>query len=218
MLLPRRFRAVLPFAAALIGCNPSPTHAPAASPYATPEPPPIPTGPSIVGRITLSSTKEPPRAGVVYLEDAPKQPGTLMTATINVDHKNFTPFIGVVTTGGTVTFGNLDVLTHHVFSPDIKDFDTGFLRKGDTSTREFDKPGPVALLCNVHPEMLGYVMVIPSTYYGTINVDGTYAIRNVPAGTFKATAWVPRMPAVTRAVAVGDADVTLDFTMPREGE
>lgn len=142
MLLPRRFRAVLPFAAALIGCNPSPTHAPAASPYATPEPPPIPTGPSIVGRITLSSTKDPPRAGVVYLEDAPKQPGTLMTATINVDHKNFTPFIGVVTTGGTVTFGNLDALTHHVFSPDIKNFDTGFYERATRLPENSTSPAP----------------------------------------------------------------------------
>lgn len=198
-----------------IACNPS---GPAATSPATsttiPEPP-LPTGASIVGTMRVTNTKEPPSAGLVYLEDAPKQPGVAMTATINVDHKNFTPFIAVVTTGGTVTFGNLDPLAHHVFSPDIKDFDTGFLRKGETSSRNFEKPGPVSLLCNIHPEMVGYLVVIPSTYYGRMNRDGTYAIPNVPPGAYKVTAWAPRIPAVTQPVTVGESNVTLDFELRR---
>ena len=110
----------------------------------------------------MGNPPRPPKGGgVVYLEDAPKQPGVAMTAEVDVHKKEFTPFIAVVTTGGTVTFGNKDALTHHVFSSDIDKWDTGYLRKNETALRKFDAPGPVALLCNIHPEMLGYLLVIP---------------------------------------------------------
>jgi len=170
-------------------------------------------GPRIVGTVLLASTNNPPTVGgVVYLEDAPKQPGVATTAAIDVDHKNFSPFIAVITTGGAVTFGNKDALTHHVFSPDIPQWDTGYLRKNETAGRTFDSPGAIALLCNIHPEMLGYVLVIPSTYFGKVGADGKYVIANVPPGTYRTTAWVPRMPTSTQPVTVGPMGaVTANF-------
>ena len=86
-----------------------------------------------------------------------------------------------------------------------------------TSQRKFDAPkGGIALLCNVHPEMLGYLLVIPSTYFGKVGaVDGKYAIAEVPPGTYKATVWVPRVPPVTHSVTVGPTGtVTSDFSLP----
>lgn len=162
------------------------------------------SGPSIGGSVVLSSSgKVLTGGGIVYLEDAPKQPGVAMSAAINVNHKEFTPFIAVITTGGTATFGNKDALTHHVFSPDVPKWDTGYLGKNATAVRTFDSPGAVALLCNIHPEMLGYLLVIPSTYFGKVGVNGTYVIGNVPPGTYRATAWSPRMPTTTQSVVVG---------------
>jgi plastocyanin len=173
------------------------------------------TGPRIVGTVLLSTTGHaPPGGGVVYLEDAPKEPGVATTAAINVHHKEFSPFISVITTGGTVTFGNKDALTHHVFSPDLQQWDTGYLGKNDTAGRTFDSPGAVALLCNIHPEMLGYVLVIASTYFGKLGSDGKYVIASVPPGTYKATAWAPRMPTKTQSVTVGPTGaVTANFEL-----
>jgi len=166
---------------------------------------PVPAVPKIIGRVLLSATgKPPPAGGVVYLEDAPKQPGVATTATIDFDHKAFSPAIAVITAGGTVTFGNKDSLSHHVFSPDVADWDTGFVGKGATSVRRFDKVGAIALLCNIHPEMLGYLLVIPSTAFGKLGVDGTYVITSVPPGTYRATLWSPRLPTVTQSVTVPD--------------
>jgi plastocyanin len=164
--------------------------------------------------VRLSTTdKPPPNGGVVYLEDAPKEPSE-HEATIDVDHKSFSPFIAVVTTGRTVTFGNKDALTHHVFSPDLKDWDTGYLQKGETSTRRFDTPGVVSILCNIHPEMIGYVLVIPSSHFGRIGVDGRYVIPSVPAGTYKVTAWSPRLSTVTQSATVGETgSASLDFAL-----
>jgi plastocyanin len=175
---------------------------------------PLPS-PSIVGVVFLSSTGKPPTGGgVVYLEDGPKQPGVATTATINVDHKEFTPFISVVTTGATVTFGNGDALAHHVFSPDVPKWDTGYLQKGQAVRQTFDSPAAIALLCNIHPEMLGYLLVVPTTYFGKLGADGKYAIANVPPGTYRVTAWAPRVPKGTQSVTVRpDGTVTTNFEL-----
>jgi hypothetical protein len=88
------------------------------------------------------------------------------------------------------------------------------LKHGHPVTKTFDSPGPIALLCNIHPEMLGYVLVIPSTSFGKIDSNGAYAIGDVPPGTYKATVWVPRAPTVTQSVTVSaGSPVTLDFTV-----
>ena len=208
--------ALLTVAAVALSCNAVPAPAsPAASVPTGAAPSLSPAGQSIVGTVLLSSTgKAPASGGVVYLEDAPKQPGVAITATIDVDHKDFSPFITVIATGGTVTFGNKDALTHHVFSPDVKGWDTGYLQKNGSAARAFDTTGAVALLCNIHPEMLGYLLVVPSTYFGKLRADGGYVIANVPPGTYRATAWAPRMPTATQSVTVGATGaITANFAM-----
>jgi plastocyanin len=217
-------RAVLGLAAAAVtlGCNNTPAPASAARGQLAGErsrelPPP---GSRIVGVVLLSSTGKPPtRGGVVYIEDAAKQEGVATTAAINIDHKEFTPFISVITTGGKVTFGNKDGLAHHVFSTDAPTWDTGYLRKNEAVAKTFDSPGAVALLCNIHPEMLGYLLVIPSTYFGKVGADGSYAVANVPPGTYRVTAWAPRAPRATQSIMVGPAGVvTANFSLPADGK
>ncbi len=207
---------------AAAGCNGAPAPSAPVSGAAPPTAPaPAPANPSIVGTVLLSTTHKPaPLGGVVYIDDAPRQPGKLMAADIAIHHKEFTPFIAVLTAGGRATFENTDPVPHHVFSPDVKGWDTGFLKKGEPVARTFDTPGPVALLCNIHPEMLGYLLVIPSTYFGKIGPDGKYVIEGVPPGTYKATAWVPRAPTVTEPVTVSaGGEVTEDFEVqPADGK
>jgi plastocyanin len=214
-----RAAATVAVVAVGLGCSPyPPPGAPSAdtkSVASTPKPPAA--APKIVGAV-LSGVKNPPGppdgGGVVYLEDAPKRPGVAMTAEVDVYHKEFTPFIAVVTTGGTVTFGNKDALTHHVFSPDLEKWDTGYLRQNESAVRRFDSPGPIALLCNIHPEMIGYVLVIPSTYFGRVDGGGRYSVADVPEGTYRVTAWAPRMQTVTQSVTVGPTGkVTANFEL-----
>jgi len=175
----------------------------------------MPPGPKLVGALTTNAGDPWTAGGVVYLEDAPKQPGVALSAEIDVRNKVFTPNIGVVTTSGTVTFGNKDALTHHVFSPDIPAWDTGYLQKNDTASRRFDAPGAFALLCNIHPEMVGYVLVVPSTYFGRVGSDGKYVIPGLPSGTYRATAWVPRLPSVTQSVTIPSrGSTTANFVVP----
>jgi hypothetical protein len=63
--------------------------------------------------------------------------------------------------------------------------------------------------------MLGYVVVAPSSYFAKTDGKGHYSIKNVPPGTYKATAWSPRLPTATQSVSVKDGDATLDFELHR---
>ncbi len=205
-------------AVAGIGCNGAPAPASPTQSVAPQSSAARMTGPRIVGTVVWAPETTKKGAGVVYLEDAPRQPGAAMTAEIDIKNKEFTPFIGVTTTGSTVTFGNRDSVTHHMFSPDIPGWDTGYLQKNDTVSRKFDGPGAYALLCNIHPEMIGYLLVIPSTYFGRVGADGKYVIGDVPPGTYKATAWSPRMTSATQSVTVGASGaVTANFELHPAG-
>lgn len=210
----RRLHATLAVAGALasFGCNSAPSPSSPSAPAASTPAPTI--HPSITGTVAWlpQTTKKP--TGIVYVEDAVRQPGMAMTADIAIKNKELTPFIAVVTTGGTVTFANRDALTHHVFSPELPGWDSGYLSKDQTTPKRFDTAGSYSMLCNIHPEMLSYLVVIPSTYFGRIGSDGKYAIGNVPPGTYRLTAWGPRMQPVTQSVTVGAAGVTrADFEL-----
>ncbi len=185
-----------------VGCHPNETTQSATTPAASSTP--KASAPKIKGAITSAATKELwTSGGVVYLEDAPKQADIATSATIEIRTREFSPSIAVVTTGGTVTFTNREPgLTHHVFSSDIPNWDTGYFKENDSVSRRFENAGAYGLLCNIHPEMLGYVLVIPSTYFGRVSPGGEYVIADVPPGTYKITAWAPRTKPVTQTVTV----------------
>jgi plastocyanin len=213
----QRFRAALLAATAVAfatGCNAtrSPSSPPAPGASASSAAPAA--HPSVVGTVTWvpDTTRKP--TGVVYVEDDVKQPGAAMTADVAIKNKDLTPFVAVVSKGGTVTFANRDALTHHVFSPELPGWDTGYLSKDQTTTKRFDTAGTYSFLCNIHPEMLSYLVVIPSTYFGRVGADGRYAIANLPPGTYRVTAWGPRMQSVTQSVTVAATGATkADFEL-----
>ena len=70
----------------------------------------------------------------------------------------------------------------------------------------------IPLLCNVHPEMSGYIVVSPTPYFAETDASGNYKIENVPDGKYNAVAWHEGMKTQTKSVDVagtGKADFTL---------
>jgi hypothetical protein len=86
--------------------------------------------------------------------------------------------------------------------------------KGSTA-HTFKTAGVYSLLCNLHPNMLGYVLVSPSSYFAKANSKGQFTIKDVPPGSYKITAWAPRLPPITQPITVKDVDVTVDFALHR---
>jgi plastocyanin len=171
------------------------------------------SGGSFTGTVTATPPKFTSNV-VVYLQDAPKT-SAAMSATIDNKGMMFEPHITVIAAGGTVKFTNSDSVPHNVFSPDNDKFDLGTVAPGGSATRTFSNPGVYSLLCNIHPDMLGYLVVIPSSYYSVTGADGKFSIAGVPDGTYTAVAWSEKLPQATQKVTVSGGAATGSFDLHR---
>jgi len=158
---------------------------------------------------------------VVYVEAPAGKTFPAPTQQPVIDQKGlmFQPHITVVQVGTTVEFLNSDSVAHNVFWPSVGGnkkltHNLGTWPKGDKRPFKFDNPGAVPLLCNVHPEMSGYVVVSPTPYFATTDKSGEYKIENVPDGSYTATAWHEGAKTKTQPVAV-TGDSKADFTLSK---
>jgi len=158
---------------------------------------------------------------VVYIELATGKTFPAPTQQPVIDQKGlvFQPHITVVQQGTTVQFLNSDSVAHNVFWPSVGGnkkltHNLGTWPKGEKRPFKFDNPGAVPLLCNVHPEMSGYVVVSPTPYFAITDKSGEYKIENVPDGSYTVTAWHEGAKNQSKPVAVA-GDSKADFTLSK---
>ena len=131
----------------------------------------------------------------------------------------FQPHIMVVQQGTTVDFLNSDNVQHNVFWPSIggdkkAGHNLGTWPKGEKRSWKFDHPGAASLLCNVHPEMAGYIVVSPTPYFAETDASGAYTIKDIPDGSYTVVAWHEGAKNQSKPVTV-KADTTQDFTLSK---
>ncbi len=212
-----------PAAATSAPATPAPSSPPAPAVSAAPAPSPTAAAPvtpaaapaaavaagSIHGTIT-SMPAGAAKSTVVYLQDGPL--AAPVTATVTNKQMAFAPYIAVVTVGAKVTFTNKDPFPHNIFSPDHEKWDIGQIDQNGTKQKTFSKAGAYTLLCNLHPNMKSYVLVVPSSYFAKSDSKGAFTLKDVPAGTYKVTAWTPGLQTVTQTVTVnGDSSVNFEL-------
>ena len=119
----------------------------------------------------------------------------------------FIPRVVPVVVGTTVDFLNSDALLHNVFSPDAcaDRFNLGTWPQGQTKSFTFKKECFASLLCKVHPEMEGFVAVLPTPWFAVTSADGSYHIKDVPDGTYTVKVWHPKLKAAQKSVTVAGA-------------
>ena len=156
---------------------------------------------------------------VVYVDSIAGKTFPAPTNDPLIDQKGlkFNPTVLVVQQGTTVDFQNDDTVQHNVFWPSIsgnkkEGHNLGTWPKGEKRSFKFDQPGVVPLLCNVHPEMAGYIIVSPTPYFAQTDASGSYRIENVPDGKYNVVAWHEGTKPLTKSVdvsGIGKADFTL---------
>ena len=115
--------------------------------------------------------------------------------------QNFAPRVVPVVAGGQVDFPNRDAIYHNVFSVSpAKRFDLGKYGRGKSKSVRFDKPGVVKVYCDIHSNMEGFVLVVPSSWFARPAEDGSFELPAVPAGSYRLVAWHPDLG--TRALSV----------------
>lgn len=135
----------------------------------------------------------------------------------------FEPAVLVVPVGSRIAFPNSDVVSHQVysFSP-AKRFQLPLYRGKAYPPVTFDMPGVVTLGCNIHDNMLGYVLVTDAPYFGQTSPAGAWSGPALPPGDYAISVWHPRLRNLGKpfvhnvSVAVGDArsDLLLKVSDP----
>jgi plastocyanin len=160
-------------------------------------------------------------AGVVYIDAIPGKTFPAPAKHVVVDQKSlvFHPHLAVFLVGSTVDFLNGDNVAHNIFWPSVSgnkkaSHNMGTWPKGEIRSFKFDTTGVVPLLCNVHPEMSAYLVIVPTPYYAEVDASGAYKIENVPDGSYTVTAWREGMKVQSKPIAVAGT-ATADFTLAK---
>lgn len=171
----------------------------------------------IHGKVACKGVRDSADA-VVYVDAVAGKTFPAPAEHARVDQANlmFVPHVLPVLAGTTVDFMNSDAVLHNVFSPDAcaEKFNLGTWPKGQSKSYTFKKECVASLLCKVHPEMEGFIVAVPTPYFAVTKADGSYAIPNVPDGSYKVKVWHPKLKATESQVTVA-GDTAADFSIAR---
>src|SRR6202521_3961840 len=158
---------------------------------------------------------------VVYVDTISGKTFPAPTQPPVIDQKGlvFQPHVTAVLAGTTVEFLNSDSVAHNVFWTSIGGnkklgHNLGTWPKGEKKSFKFDTPGAVPVLCNVHPEMSAYLVVVPTPYFATSDGAGNYKIENFPDGSYTMTAWPDGAKNQSKPVSVS-GESKADFTLSK---
>jgi plastocyanin len=142
--------------------------------------------------------------------DGPPRKVAPVRAVMDQINKAFEPDLLVLPVGSTVEFPNSDLVSHQIysFSP-AKRFQLPLYRGKPYPPVHFDQPGLVTLGCNIHDEMLAYLVVTDAAYFGRTDRDGAFTA-DVPRGRYRVGIWHPRLrdaeSDLERELSVGETD------------
>lgn len=159
-------------------------------------------GGTISGTVTARRARTV-RNTVVWLEGVPgaQRPPAAPVSMDQVNQK-FRPRVLPIVKGTTVRFLNNDNTGHNVYTPDGEAYDLGTWPKGEHRDHTFTAAGTYTQLCKMHPQMIAYIVVVPTTFFARTGRDGTFQLTNVPPGTYTLKVWNERKRADSVQVTV----------------
>jgi plastocyanin len=129
---------------------------------------------------------------VIALYDGKPLPTAAPQATLDQRNKQFDPQVLAIRTHTSVRFPNSDDIHHEVYSfSKAKPFELPLYHGTSAAPVTFDKPGAVVLGCNIHDNMIAYIYVVDSPWFGKTDAAGKVTIGDVPAGKYRARLWYP---------------------------
>ena len=175
----------------------------------------------IKGKVSVQGIKT--AEGIaVYVDAVPDKKFDPPKDHVVVDQKKmaFIPHVVAVQQGTTVEFLNSDPVGHNVYWPSVSgnkklSHNLGTWPKGEKKPFQFNDLGTASLLCNVHPEMSGYVVVVPTPYFAVTDKDGNFEIKNIPAGKYTLKTWSEDGKPTTQAADVSAATATVELTVKK---
>lgn len=118
--------------------------------------------------------------------------GKISKPVMSQENQQFDPYVLPVSLGSEVQFPNKDNFRHMVYSfSEAKKFQIKLYGGEDKISVTFDKTGSVALGCNIHDNMIGYIYVVDTDHFAKTNAAGENSVTDIPAGEYKVSVWHP---------------------------
>jgi plastocyanin len=175
----------------------------------------------IKGKVSVQGIKSAENIAV-YVDVIPDKKFAAPKEHIVIDQRKmaFIPHVVAVQQGTTADFLNSDPVGHNVYWPSISgnkklSHNLGTWPKGEKKPFQFNDLGVASLLCNVHPEMSGYLVVVPTPFFAVTDKDGNFEIKNIPAGKYTLKTWSEDGKPTTQAVDVSAATTTVELTVKK---
>jgi plastocyanin len=175
----------------------------------------------VKGKVTAVGMRSP-EGIAVYIDAVPGKtfPAPAQHVTMDQTHLAFAPHALVVQQGTTVDFKNDDSVGHNVYWPAVSHnrklaHNMGTWPQGQSKPFTFSDVGEVPLLCNVHPEMSGYIIVVPTPYFALTDKDGNFLIKNVPPGQYTLKTSSEGGKPASQDVTVANGTVSVSLTVSK---
>ena len=153
--------------------------------------------------------------GVSYSGKAPTKPVVLYQSGCI-----YSPHVVGLRAGHPLKILNSDATMHNIHGlPKVnREFNFGMPKSLKEKSVTFEKAESVFVVkCDVHPWMKSYAQVFDHPYFAVTGPDGSFSIKDVPDGTYKAVAWQEKFNkrTLSQNVTVKGGKATLNFTFER---
>lgn len=151
---------------------------------------------------------------IVYLpkptkvNDDAKKAATTASLVFDQDKCVFKPHVLATMVGAKIKIKSSDTVGHNVNSK----VDNNAFNMAVSTGQEIEMPltaaarKPGLLVCDIHPWMSAYWLILDNPYFAVTDENGNYEIKNVPAGTQKVVVW---QEGVTFVTPTAGKDVTI---------
>ncbi|NRF61384.1 hypothetical protein [Vibrio coralliilyticus] len=167
----------------------------------------------------VQSNGKPVKDAVVYVtaSNLPVEETTTnetLVTEVSQNGRAFKPYISVVRVNKPVLFTNKDDISHHIYSiTGPLDFSFVIRASEQGVEKSFPSEGVVAMGCNIHDWMSGYIKVVDTPYYTITGKSGVARI-TLPDGleNVTLTAWHPQMNETLQTEVAGGQEFKLALT------
>lgn len=109
-------------------------------------------------------------------------------------NQTFVPGTLIVPQGATVAFPNFDNVRHSIYSfSKPGPFKIDLYGQDQTRSQQFRIAGTIALGCNIHDKMRGYIRVTNTPFAARSDLNGLASVDGLGRGTYDVVVWHPRI-------------------------
>jgi len=174
---------------------------------------------SLIVTIQKRDGKPLPGAVVSAEPEAAQSPAPAVHAIMDQVNLAFVPDVLVIPVHSTVQFPNSDAVSHQVYAfSNARQFQLPLYRGKPYPPVQFDQPGVVTLGCNIHDNMVAYVIVTGAPFFGRTDAQGKWLAAEVPDGRYRVRVWHPLLNESREVEGLADVSgghATLELKLSR---